>query len=150
MTADEWRAFALFYLEHSDEERLIRELNDPSHDEAYFDHVTRWRSAQKAFPGITEMQFYDIQEMLYTKKRRGRPKHAVEERAEQKIWRAARDAEILKALWKRRNPQKPCPKPPVHPHEIAGQRHGYTKQQVDEAMRRPISRRLDRLAAARK
>jgi hypothetical protein len=150
MTADEWRALALFYLEHTDEDRLIGKLNDSSHGEAYLDQVVRWEYAKKALPGITEEQFHEIQELLYTEKRRGRPKRPIEDRAEQKIWRAARDAEILKALWKRRNPQLPCPKPPVHPHEIAGERHGYSKQQVDEAMRRPNSRRLDRIATAQK
>ncbi|WP_225206048.1 hypothetical protein [Novosphingobium huizhouense] len=150
MTADEWRAFAMFYLEHSDEERLIGKINDPSSDEAHLDHLVRWNYAKKAWPGITQEQFYEIQELLLTEKKRGRPPRPVQDRAEQKIWRAARDAEILKALWKRRNPQNPCPKPPVHPHEIAGQRHGYSKQQVDEAMRRPNSRRLDRIATAQK
>lgn len=54
---------------------------------------------------------------------------------------------LFKQLWRTLHPTAPRPRWPVHPHQIAAERHGVNRQVLDEAIKRPSNRRGDRIAA---
>ena len=90
--------------------------------------------------------------MAFTLKRgrrgkRGAPGRPAAARAREKKWLAARDADRIKALWRELNKEGPPSRPPIHPHDLAAERHGLDRQTVDDAVRRPDERRIDRVAA---
>ena len=79
--------------------------------------------------------------------KRGSPGRPIAARAKDKNWLAARDADRIKDFWRELRPDRPRPSPPVHPHDIAAERHQISRQTLDDAVRRGKSRRLDRVAA---
>jgi hypothetical protein len=147
MTDDEFNSLALQHLDQCDEadgERLAR--MQPTAD-IFIELWTRWQHARRAFPGMSWEEFGRIDAARNRAGARARPKRSVSERADEKLWKAARDADRIKSLWRSMHPTSPRPRPPKHPHEIAARRHGVARQSLDDQMRRGNARRMDRKAA---
>lgn len=147
MTPEEWRNRAT---EHLDRIHAIEGETyavDQSGLDAFVDLIRRYELATQALPGIDWHTFYDLTQKLYRAGRKGRPSRTEDYRANHVNWRATRDAETLKSLWRLMNPDVPRKRPPIHPHQLAADYHGIDRQSVDERINRPANRRLDKLAA---
>ncbi|WP_298813204.1 hypothetical protein [uncultured Sphingomonas sp.] len=147
MTADEFRALAIQHLDRCDEADMEALASEQPNADLFIDLFSRYQHARQAFPGMTWEEFSQIDAARERRGRRGRPNRASEERADEPLWRAARDADRLKSLWRSLNPATPRPRPPLHPHQIAAARHGVNRQALDDQMRRPTARRMDRITA---
>lgn len=147
MTPEEFTALALAHLDRLDEaDREALATTQPTAS-LFIDLFTRWQFARKAFPGMAWEEFGELDAKRERRGKRQRPPRSVDERADEPLWRAARDADRIKRLWRERHPEQPRPRPPAHPHQIAAERHGVSRQSLDDRMKRPAARRLDRKAA---
>lgn len=147
MTPEEWRSRAIAHLDQLQDAAVEKWAVEQPDTDLYVELMRRYHLATEAFPGMDWRTFSDLDAKFSRAGKKGRPARPTEARANHPNWRAARDAGILKTLWRALNPDKPSKRPPVHPHQIAADHHGIDRQRVDEAVNRPSSRRLDRLAA---
>lgn len=147
MTPEEWRGLATAHLEQLQDAALEKWAVEQPDTDIYVELLRRYNLAAQAFPGMDWRTFSDLDAKFNRAGKRGRPPRSTEARANHPNWRAANDAGILKALWRALNPDTPRKRPPIHPHQIAADHHGIDRQSVDDAVNRPSSRRLDRLAA---
>ena len=147
MTADEFRALALAYLDRCDEADDEQWLKEQPDADWFADAHARWLHAREAFPGMSWEEFGELEAKRNRKGTRQRPKMSSRARADEAGWRAVRDADRIKAFWATLKPERPRPNPPMHPHQIAADRHGVTRQLVDDRAKRPDSRRVDKIAA---
>ena len=147
MTPDEFKARALEHLDNCDEADKEQWATRQPDADWFADAHQRWVHARKAFPGMDWEEFCDLDTKRKRKGQRGRPKRPMAARADEPLWRAARDADRIKELWASMNPKNPRPSPPIHPHEIAADRHSVRRQLLDEAVNRPNDRRGDRTTA---
>lgn len=147
MTEEEFRSLANAHLDRRDEadEEAIARTQPTA--EMFADLYRRWQASRIAFPGMSWEEFGAIDAARERKGRRGRPRRSVDERAGEPLWKAARDADRIKALWRTLCPSRPRPSPPIHPHDIAAERHGVSRQSLDDRIKRPNTRRMDRKAA---
>ncbi|BDI61811.1 hypothetical protein [Qipengyuania nanhaisediminis] len=147
MTAEEFKLLAFEHLDRCDEadrEDWAREQPDA---DWFADAHSRWLQARQAFPGMDWQEFCEFDVKRKRKGKRGRPKRSVSARADEPVWRAARDADRIKQLWAALHPERPRPNPPVHPHQLAAERHGVIRQTLDDNINRPDDRRIDRKTA---
>lgn len=138
MTPDQFKALAFTHLDKCDEaDREAWATEQPDTDWFATAHA-RWLHARAAFPGMSWEEFCALDAARNRKGKRGRPERA---QIDDKLWRAARDADRVKALWKMLRPGTPRPRPPIHPHDIAAERHNVTRQSLDDRANRPKARR---------
>lgn len=150
MTPDEFRVLALAHVEGIEEAELesrMKQAMEGANVERFTDLLGKFHHAQAAFPGMMWEEFEAINRRRRAVQKRGRPPRAVDERADEPLWRAARDADLIKQLWRKLQPTSPLPRWPIHPHQIAAERHGVNRQVLDEAIKRPRNRRGDKIAA---
>lgn len=147
MTGDEFRALALAHLDQCDEaDREGWAVAQPDAD-WFADAHARWLHAREAFPGMGWQEFGELEAERSRRGKKERPKRSVIARADEAGWKAVRDADRIKSFWAKLHPDKPRPNPPEHPHQIAADRHGVSRQLVDDRIKRPDTRRIDRIAA---
>lgn len=138
MTPDQFKALALTHLDKCDEaDREAWATEQPDADWLAAAHA-RWLHARAAFPGMSWEEFCALDAARNRKGKRGRPARL---QSDDKLWRAARDADRVKALWKMLRPETPRPRPPIHPHDIAADRHNVSRQSIDERANRTKARR---------
>src|SRR5690606_21074948 len=109
----------------------------------FADLYIRWGHARAAFPGMGWEEFCEFD---VARSRQGKPGRPQRPRTDDKLWLAARDADRIKALWKRLHPVLPRPRPPIHPHDLAAERHGVSRQSLDDRAGRPKARRPENTA----
>ena len=158
----EWEKMANAYLDQRDiEDECAQELHD-AHCEptAYYQNLLeemkeRYGFAKLAFPGISFDEFLDLYESRNApKKVRGGQRRDPSLKAGEKVWRAVRDADRLRVLWKLSHPNGRLPRKPMLPEEIAAKRHDVRDNHdaidtdaVITAARRPARRRWDKKQA---
>lgn len=147
MTGDEFEAMVLEMLDRLEDRDLEASLPGQNEHDWFLEIAARFSHAKAAFPGMTWDEFQVTGTKRARKGKKGSPGRSVSQRAKEKKWLAARDADRIKVLWQSLNPQNPGCTAPKHPHDIAAQRHGIDRQTVDDAVNRPNNRRLDRLTA---
>ena len=138
MSPDEFRAVALAHLDQCDEAEMERLATTQPGADLLAELYTRWNHARAAFPGMGWGEFCAVDAARSRKGKPGRPRRP---RSNDKLWLAARDADRIKALWKRLNHAAPRPRPPIHPHDLAAERHGVSRQSLDDRVGRPKARR---------
>ena len=147
MTPNEFKERALDHLDRcgeADKERWATEQPDA---DWFADAHERWTHARRAFPGMSWEEFCGLDMKRKRAGTKQRPEMSVRARAEEPGWQAVRDAERIKDLWRRLHPKAPRPNPPAHPHQIAADRHGVPRDLVDDRIKRPLGRRIDKIAA---
>ena len=115
MTPSEFKARALEHLDHCDEADKEQWATEQPDADWFADAHERWTHARRAFPGMGWEEFCELDVKRNRQGKRGRPKRSATERADEPLWRAARDADRIKELWATINPMKPRPSPPVQP-----------------------------------
>ena len=145
MTADEFKALALAHLDQCDEADRETWAKEQPDGDWFAESHSRWIHARQAFPGMDWEEFCKLDTARKRKGARGRPRG---QDTGDKLWLAARDADRIKALWSKLHPARPRPRPPLHPHDLAAQRHGVSRQSLDDRANRPKVRRPK--SAARK
>lgn len=138
MTPEAFKALVFTHLDQCDEADRESWASQQPDADWFADAYIRWGHARAAFPGMEWEEFCDVDAARNRKGKRGRP---VQSRAGDKLWRAVVDAGRIKALWKRLNPTGSRPRPPIHPHELAAERHGVSRQSLDDRASRPKERR---------
>ena len=138
MTPDEFKRRALAHLDQCDEADMETWATEQPDADWFADLYTRWGHARAAFPGMGWEEFGKLDAARSRKGKRGRPQRP---RTDDKLWLAARDADRIKALWKLLHPGSPRPRPPIHPHDLAAERHGVSRQSLDDRAGRPKERR---------
>ena len=147
MTPAEFKAGALAYLERCDEADIEKWAREQPDADWFVAAHARWLHAREAFPGMTWVEFGQQEAERNRRGQRGRPKRSDAERADEPLWRAARDADRIKDWWRSVNTGASLSRPPIHPHQIAAERHGVSRQALDDRIKRPTARRMDRNAA---
>ncbi|MBW4330050.1 hypothetical protein KY084_04075 [Stakelama sp. CBK3Z-3] len=147
MTEDEFKAAAPAHLEQCDERDIEQWAREQPDAEWFAAAHVRWLHAREAFPGMTWEEFGQLEAKRSRQGQRGRPKRSVTTRAAEPLWKAAKDADRIKDWWRDNHTDTPRSRPPLHPHQIAAERHGVSRQVLDEQMKRSNERRMDRKAA---
>lgn len=143
MTPADFKARALAHLDQCDEAEMERWATDQPGAGMFADLYTRWGHARAAFPGMSWEEFCNIDRSRSRKGKQGRPRGSRDD----KLSRAALDADRIKAFWKAARTDNS--RPPVHPHDLAAERHGFDLQQrqaLEDLIRRPRSRRPESTA----
>lgn len=162
MDKGEWEQIANSYLDFRDiQDECATEISD-AHCEPtrYYQNLLeqmkeQYGFAKLAFPGMSFDEFLDLYDSRTTpKKMRGGQQKNPSLKAGENVWRAARDADRLRGLWKKLHPGNRLPRKPILPEVIAAERNGVLDNDgvvdvdaVITAVRRPASRRWDKKRA---
>ena len=138
MTPDQFKIAALAHLDRCDDAEAERFGTEQPGADLFAELHRRYQHARAAFPGMGWEEFNEIDGKRH---RKGKPGQSKPPTADDKLWLAVRDAERIKSLWKQLHPVAPRRRPPIHPHDLAAERHGVLRQSVDDRAKRPISRR---------
>ena len=141
MTPKEWQEFAVAALDRLDDAELEGRVNDPAAVREFMTLVDRFSLAQGLWANLSLAEFQELDVQRHRRGKLGRPKRSSLARADEPLWKAVRDAERLKDLWRSVHPRMPRPRPPIHPHEIAAHRHGVSVQVVNDNARRSGNRK---------
>lgn len=147
MTRSEFKALILGQLKLLDEREQEARAVDPATGSLFIGLFERWQHARAAFPGMGWEEFLLIDQRRKRPARRGRPKASPSAMADTPMFRAARDVDRIKALWRDMNSADSRARPPVPAVEIAAERHGVNEDALADLVRRPASRRHDRAAS---
>ena len=138
MTPEQFKIAALAHLDRCDEADIETLAAEQPSADLFAKLYGRWLHARIAFPGMLWEEFCEVDAKRTRKGSPGRPEG---QPFDDKPWFAVRDAERIKSLWKQLHPVAPRPRPPIHPHDLAAERHGVLRQTVDDRANRPKSRK---------
>ena len=149
MNRTEFKLHVLDRLERLDEAEMEATANERRNADRFTELYERWQHARRAFLGMGWEEFIAVDSRRNRSPRRGRPKADSKAKADTPIFRAARDVDRIKHLWREMNSGGSRMRPPVSPIEIAAERHKVDETALGELVRRPTSRRHDRHVSRR-